>query len=247
MNMGSSMSIPALPRITVGYIRCSTEEQAREGLGLAAQEERIRAHCAAQGIPLADLLVDAGASGKSLERAGLQDLLGRIRRGEVGTVVILRLDRLTRKTRDLLQLVEGDFASRGVELVSLSEHLDTRTPAGRLMLTLLGALAQMERELIADRTRAALAVKKSRGARLGGTPLGFEPEAPGGALLPNEEELVSVRQIIARRLAGASFRAIAGELSAAGVPSKRGGAWRSETVRKVWARRALYLPLIAAS
>jgi site-specific DNA recombinase len=231
--------------VVIGYIRCSTEEQAREGFGLAAQESRIRGHCLDHGIPLDDLVVDAGESGKSLDRPGLQGLLVRVRRGEVGTVVVLRLDRLTRNTRDLLELVEGEFAARGVELVSLSEQLDTRTPAGRLMLTLLGALAQMERELIADRTRAALRVKQERGEHLGGTPLGFSLPVPGGALEPWGDELDVVRRILARRAAGASFRRIAEELRAAGLPTKRGGHWRSETVRKVWGRRSLYEPLLA--
>lgn len=231
----------------LGYIRCSTEEQARDGLGLAAQEGRIRAHCVAQGLHLDELVVDAGESGKNLERPGLQGLLTRVRAGDVGTVVVLRLDRLTRNTRDLLELVEGEFASRGVELVSLSEQLDTRTPAGRLMLTLLGALAQMERELIADRTKAALRVKKDRGERLGGAPLGFSLPASGAVLEFEEREMAPVRLILSRRAAGASYRAIAEELRAAGLPTKRGGTWRSETVRKVWGRRILYEPTLAAN
>lgn len=231
----------------IGYVRCSTEEQARGGLGLADQEARIRAHCVARGMALDELIVDAGASGKSLERTGLRALLERIQRGEVGTVIVLRLDRLTRRTRDLLELVEGAFARQGVELVSLSEQLDTSTPAGRLMLTLLGALAQMERELIADRTRAALAVKRERGDRLGGTPLGFDSGASGDGLAANQGELRAVRTILQRREEGAAFRAIAQELRAAGVPTKRGGVWRSETVRKVWQRRGRYAPLLGAA
>jgi DNA invertase Pin-like site-specific DNA recombinase len=238
---------PRDDRFVVGYLRCSTEEQSREGLGLASQESRIRAHCVAQGLILADLYTDAGVSGKTLDRPQLSALLSRVRAGEVGTVVVLRLDRLTRRTRDLLELVDGQFARHGVELVSLSEQLDTRTPAGRLMLTLLGALAQMEREIIADRTKAALAVKRERGERLGGEPLGLRAARPGDALEPLESELGPVRLILAKRAAGESYRAIATELKTAGVPTKQGGEWRSETVRKIWMRRELYERVLAMS
>jgi hypothetical protein len=136
---------PAAARPAVGYVRVSTEEQSREGVSLAAQEARIRAFCTTQGLPLADVLVDAGQSASTLDRPALRDLLARIEAGTVGTVVVAKLDRLTRRTRGLLALVEDTFRAHHVELVSLSEQLDTRTPGGVLMLTMLGAVAQMER------------------------------------------------------------------------------------------------------
>lgn len=227
-------------REVVGYIRCSTEEQVKEGLGLASQENQIRAYCVAHGFALERVYSDAGVSGKSLDRPQLGALLARIKGGEVGTLIVARLDRLTRRTRDLLGLVEDTLRPHSVELVSLAEHLDTRSPAGMMVITMLGAMGQMERELIGERTRAALAVKRERGDRLGGEPLGLRATTPGGPLEPVASELQTVHRILTRRGAGASFRAIADELRADVVPSKRGGAWRSETVRKVWQRRALY-------
>ena len=231
-------------RAVVGYLRCSTEEQSREGLGLTAQENRIRAYGIAHGLDLGDLFTDAGVSGKTLDRPQLGALLCRVRAGEVGMLIVARLDRLTRRTRDLLALIEDVLKPAGVELVSIAERLDTGSPAGMMVITMLGAMGQLERELIGERTRAALAVKRDRGERLGGEPLGLRASALTGALEPVEAELAPVRLILAKRDAGASFRAIAEELRAAGVPSKRGGAWRSETVRKVWQRRALYERLL---
>lgn len=233
------------PRLTVGYCRVSSDEQAREGVSLAAQEARIRAFCAAQGLPLADVLVDAGQSASTLDRPALRDLLGRIEAGAVGTVVVAKLDRLTRRTRDLLQLVEDVLRPQGVELVSLSEQLDTRTPGGVLMLTMLGAVAQMEREQVGERTRAALAYKRERGERVGTTPLGFRTPTPGAPMEPAEWELEPVRVILARRAAGVPFRAIAAELRMRGERTKRGGRWHASTVRAIWQGRERYAGSVA--
>lgn len=227
-------------RAVVGYCRVSTEEQAREGISLAAQEARIRAYCVANELPLAEVLVDAGGSGKSLQRPALQALLGRLRAGQVSAVVILRLDRLTRRTRDLLALVEDDFRHHQVRLISLSEQLDTQSPAGMMMLTVLGGLAQMERELIGERTKDALAQKRARGDWLGGTPLGCSRASEGGLVLESGPEADAVGFILTARKEGATFRGIAESLRDRGFRTQRGGSWHDSTVRKVWARRTIY-------
>jgi DNA invertase Pin-like site-specific DNA recombinase len=167
-------------------------------------------------------------------------LLEKVRAGEVSHVVVYKLDRLTRRTRDLLALVEDELKPRGVALVSLSEAIDTASPAGVMVLTMLGALAQMERELIAERTKAALAHKKTRGDRLGTTPLGFRTPEAGAAMVPVADELAPVAHVLTRRAAGLPFRAIAAELAAAGYATKRGGQWDGTTVRKLWLGRARY-------
>jgi DNA invertase Pin-like site-specific DNA recombinase len=243
------MGTPAVGshRPAVGYIRVSTEEQVREGLSLDAQRSRILAACAVHGLVLAEVLVEAGESAKTLNRPQLQLLLDRVRAGGVGAVVVTKLDRLTRRTRDLLELVEDVFKPAGVELVSLSEQLDTRTPAGVLMLTVLGALAQMEREQIGERTRSALRYKRDNGERLGTTPLGYRTTAAGAPMIAHHGELVAIRLILRRRRAGLSFGRIARELTAGGHQTKRGASWHASTVRAVWQRRAAYRLLLAAT
>lgn len=110
-----------------------------------------------------------------------------------------------------------------------------------LMLTLLGALAQMEREQIAERTRVALSYKRGRGERLGTTPLGFRTPRAGAAMVPDPRELETVQYILRRRRHGhASYRTIAAELTARLVPTKRGREWHASTVRGIWSRRAAY-------
>lgn len=229
-----------LPRKAWGYVRVSTEGQAAEGVSVEMQRARIAAHCFAAGIELGGVLADEGASGKTLDRPAFGELLEKVRAGEVSHLIVYKLDRMTRRTRDLLALVEDELKPRGVALVSLSEAIDTASPAGVMVLTMLGALAQMERELIAERTRAALAHKRTRGDRLGTTPLGFTTPEAGAAMQPVAAELAPVTHIVKRRAAGTPYRAIAAELTAAAYPTKRGGAWDAGTVRKLWLGRARY-------
>ena len=109
---GSSRSKEAQHRTylpAIGYARVSTDEQVREGVSLEVQQARIRAYALAKDLPLGDILVDEGRSGKDLKRPALQDLLARCDRGEVGHVIVWKLDRLTRRTRHLLTLVEEVF------------------------------------------------------------------------------------------------------------------------------------------
>jgi hypothetical protein len=91
----------------------------------------VRAYCDLHGLELAEVLVDAGESGKNLQRRAMRKLLARVRSGRIGAVVITKLDRLTRSPRDLFLLVDDELNPRSVELVSIQEHIDMRTPAGR--------------------------------------------------------------------------------------------------------------------
>jgi len=231
--------------VAVGYVRVSTDEQAREGVSIAAQRSRVRAYAEAKGLVLVDVLSDAGRSGKSLDRPALQDLLARCKRGMVGHVIVWRLDRLTRRTRHLLALVEDLFLARGIELHSVSESLDTSTPHGRFVLTLFGGLAQMERELVGDRTRAALAYKRQQHQPTSHPPLGFRANGPRERMVPVPEELAVVRSILRRYRAGDTYAGIARKLNAEGVPTKLGGHWHASTVRGIVQRRPFYDDVLA--
>ncbi len=229
------------PRPAIGYARVSTDEQAREGVSLEVQVTRIRAYAQAKELELVDVLTDEGISGKTLERPALRELLQRCERGEVGHVVVVKLDRLTRRTRDLLALVDDLFLARHIELHSVSESLDTSTPHGRFVLTLFGGLAQMERELIGERTRSALAFKRENGQPTSHPPLGFRVNGSRKhRMLPVPEELEIVRQILDLWRSGLSYRAIVRKLNEKGVPTKRGGRWYHGTVARIVQRREWY-------
>ena len=123
---------------TVGYVRVSTDKQADQGVSLDAQAEKIRAMAVVHGADLVDIIVDGGESAKSLKRPGMAKLLAMVDAGKVQTVIIAKLDRLTRSVRDLCELLER-FERRGVALVSVAESLDTGSAAGRLVLNIMAA------------------------------------------------------------------------------------------------------------
>ena len=127
----------------IGYVRVSTDRQAEQGVSLEAQEAKIRAMATVHGADLGDVIVDGGESAKSLNRPGLQRLLALINTGKVQAVIVAKLDRLTRSVKDLCGLLEL-FEKRKVALISVAESLDTGSAAGRLVITIMGAVSQWE-------------------------------------------------------------------------------------------------------
>lgn len=129
-------AIAAGDRKTIGYVRVSTQDQATEGVSLDTQEARIGAYAAAMGFEISEVIRDAGASAKSLQRPGTAQILEGVANGSIGRVVVLKLDRLTRSTSDLDRLLKL-FAASDASLVSVSESLDTTSACGRLVVNML--------------------------------------------------------------------------------------------------------------
>lgn len=202
----------------VGYLRVSTEEQAVSGLGLAAQRSAIEAEAARRGLPLLAVHVDAGISGKSLARPGLTAALADLDAGKGTVLLVAKLDRLSRSVHDATGLMQRADRS-GWGLVALDANVDTTTPQGAAMTQVLAVFAELERRLIGERTKAALAVKVAQGVKLG------RPRT-----LPTEV----VDRIRTAHDGGTSWSAIARALTAENVPTAQGGArWYPATVRYV--------------
>jgi DNA invertase Pin-like site-specific DNA recombinase len=217
-----------------GYVRVSTDKQADRGVSLEAQTEKIRAMAVVQGVTLLDVIVDAGESAKSLKRPGMLRLLAAVDAGSVETVIIAKLDRLTRSVADLAELLKR-FERRGVSLVSVADALDTRTAAGRLVLNIMVSVSQWEREAIGERTRDALHHKQAAGQRVGTVPYGWRCAADGRTLAPEADEQAIAELARAQRARGASLRAIAATLNRRGLRTRRGSAWRFQYVAAVLA------------
>src|SRR5260370_26245920 len=163
---------------TIGYVRVSTDKQADRGVWLEGQAEKIRDMAVVHHAELSDIIVDGGDSAKSLTRPGMARLLSLVDAGEVKAVIIAKLDRLTRSVKDLCTLLER-FERRGVALVSVAESLDTGSAAGRLVLNIMTAVSQWEREAIGERTRDAMNHKRTNGERVGNIQFGYRL-APDG-------------------------------------------------------------------
>lgn len=222
-------------RRVVGYVRVSTDEQAREGVSLAAQEERIRAFAFATGRELGEVIIDAGESAKSLKRPGMARIMDELRAGEIEAVVVLKLDRLTRSVRDLADLLEA-FQKHDAALVSVSESLDTSTASGRLMLNLLASVSQWEREAIGERTAMALAHKRSNGFVYGCTPFGYLRE--GNRLIGVPAELEALARVRDMRQRGATLRSCGEWLTKNGFAPRQGGAcWYPKSVSVILTSR----------
>lgn len=218
------------PTIAIGYVRVSTEGQALEGVSLDAQRDRIMAYCEAHGLELASIEADEGVSGKRADnRPGLQRALEAVCEAR-GVLVTYSLSRLARSTKDAIAIAES-LEKRGANLASLSERIDTTTAMGKFFFTTVAALAQLERDQIAERTSAALAYKRAQGQKTGGyVPYGFDA-GPDGRLTPNEPEQSAIARMQRLRSRGKSLRQIAADLEAQGIKPKRGERWHAKTVQ----------------
>lgn len=142
------------------YARCSTQDQT-----LDPQLNPLREHAVRRGWEPIEF-VDEGVSGKQATRPGLDALLAAARRRQVDAIVVVKLDRLARSVRHLTHLA-AEFEALGVQLVVLDQQLDTSTPSGRLLFSVLGAIAEFEADLIRERTLAGLAAARRRGRKPG--------------------------------------------------------------------------------
>ena len=184
-----------------------------------------------QSADLIDVIVDGGESAKSINRPGLQRLLTMVNESKVQAVIVAKLDRLTRSVKDLCGLLEV-FEKRKVALISVAESLDTGSAAGRLVITIMAAVSQWEREAIGERTRDALQHKRGNGERVGNIEFGYRLAADGKHLEPNPSEQAALTAIRKLRARGATLRDIAKELNADGYRTRRGTPWRLESVAR---------------
>jgi len=215
-----------------GYCRVSTEEQAREGISLDAQEEKIRTYAQLKDLDLIEIIRDEGFSGKDLHRPGLQRLFDLIQGAETEALIVYKLDRLTRNTSDLLHLVEDIFKKGNTRFFSITEEIDTESAMGKFFLTIMGAMAQMERELISERTSTALQYKKAQGQSLGKIPFGYS--RIDGKLVPDNTEKNIIHRIKRWRKNGLTYDKIAKLLNEKGIkPKYQNSLWHAGTVHYI--------------
>jgi len=207
-------------RRVIGYVRVSTSDQGRSGLGLEAQVEAINLKARSKGWEVVRIAKDV-ASGKTMNgRHELQAALSDLKAHRADALVATKLDRISRSTIDFATLLETASKQRW-HVVMLELDMDTSTPTGKLIAGVLANVAQFEREMIGQRTREALAVAKARGTRLGRARL----------ITPDLE-----KRILRMRRSGKSYEAIAEKLNGENIAAPAGGTWGWTTISRVVAR-----------
>src|ERR1700757_939705 len=234
-------------------VRCAiyTRKSSEEGLeqefnSLQAQREACEAFINSQRhegwVCLPAGYNDGGFSGATMERPALQRLLADITAGRVDTVVVYKIDRLTRSLADFAKIVEI-LDGRGASFVSVTQQFNTTTSMGRLTLNVLLSFAQFEREVIGERIRDKIAASKRKGMWMGGVPpLGYRVEDRKLLVIGSEAEIV--RFIFRRYAELGSVRLLKEELAARNIKSRlRTSAAGRISGGKPFARGALYLML----
>jgi len=214
---------------TIGYIRVSTNEQAESGLSLKSQQKKIQAYCELYGLALDDLLTDT-TSGKSINgRPAFKRLVFLAETNQVEHVVILKLDRMARNTKEAIEVAEL-FARKGVNLHSVSERIDTSSAGGRLFFTLMAAVAQWEREVIVERTKAALDVRRQNGQRISGQAPYGQLFNDSGGLIPDldEQQIIALAKKFQKQ--GLTLSAIAQALARSGCRNRNGNGFDKNAI-----------------
>jgi DNA invertase Pin-like site-specific DNA recombinase len=214
----------------VAYLRVSTDKQADRGVSLEAQRAKVQAYAELYDLELVAIEVDAGESAKSLDRPALRRALSMLKTGQAEALLVVKLDRLTRSVRDLADLVDGYFSKRAA-LLSVSEQIDTRSAAGRLVLNVLSSVGQWEREAIGERTAVAMRHLADQGRYTGGVaPYGWTLANDGTSLVAVEAEQGVIAKARELRAAGVSLRAVAATLAECGMVARSGRAFDPKAV-----------------
>ena len=205
----------------------STERQASSGSSLSNQTERIKQYCELNEMELTVIFTDVISGKRADNRAGLTDAV-KLAKDTGAALIVYSLSRLSRSTRDTLQIAET-LTAAGADLISIKEKIDTTTAAGKMVFRMLAVLNEFEREQISERVTTGIQHRKKKLQVYGREPYGFVKKS--GRLVPVEAEQKTIRSIFALRARGLSLRNIAGTLNKTSTQTKRdGGRWFASTV-----------------
>lgn len=213
------------------YPRVSGHEQ-EENYSIPEQIDRMKKYCESRDWMVYKIYTDAGYSGGSLERPGLQDMLKDVENGKLDMVLVYKLDRLSRSQKETLYLIEDVFEKHNVAFTSMTENFDTSTPFGKAILGILAVFAQLERSQIKERTMLGKDSLAQEGKWHGGKwiPIGYDYN--DRLLEINEYEAMQIKEIADLFLKGTPVRTIARLVTEKGYKHKY-GEWEAKTIRRV--------------
>lgn len=223
------------------YCRVSTVEQAEEGYSIDEQNLKIREYCEREGHEIYDLYEDRGISGKNItNRPGIKQLLKDATENKFDLVIVWKLNRISRKLLDILNIVEL-LNKHNIAFRSLTENFETETPSGKLQLNIMGAIGEFERETIAENVKMGLVARSREGRWCGGVVLGYDVvEIPSEGkkrkntkLQINEKEASAVRRIFDLYSQGHGYKAVVNRVNKEGYKTKRNNEFAVATVRDI--------------
>lgn len=216
----------------IGYVRVSSEGQA-DNSSLDDQQEKITAYCTALSHELVGIYQDVQSGGRSENRKGLQTAIADILAGKADGLIVLKLDRLGRRASDVLTLIDKELQPNNKALIVIDMNMDTSTPTGKLVLTMLAGVAEFEKSQINQRTaNGKKARAKTSPYANGGAPK-FGCKADNKNLIADNREQETINIIRKHHKSGKSRQSIADYLNKNNIPSKRGGQWSGTTVGRV--------------
>lgn len=211
------------------YARVSTGDQS---LGLDLQLAKLAAYADVHDLQVIDTVTDDGVSARTLDRPGWHKIEKLLATGRIDGVVIYKLDRLSRTVADFAKVLDR-FAAEGLALMSVMDQLDTTSAGGRLVVNIMASVAEWERQVIAERTRDALAQTKARGTYLGQPPVGYGVQ-DGQLVVRNPERVQLARKAKAANDSGQSLHSIANDFNRQGIPTGSGkGQWYPASVSRL--------------
>lgn len=220
---------------TAIYIRVSTEEQAEHGYSIRAQKDKLTYYANIKDWNIVDYYIDEGISGKTIKnRIRLMRMLKDIKQKKINNVLVYKIDRLTRSTKDLIDLIEF-FNHQNCDFNSLCESIDTLSATGRMFIKIIGIFAEFERENIIERVKLGLERKVKEGYTLANASLSYGYQKRKGQKVqkPNNKEAQIVLDIYHSFLKGKNYSTIAKELNENHIKTKRNSTWTYKTVKLI--------------
>lgn len=220
-----------LPLKVAIYTRVSTEEQAKEGFSLKAQEDILRKYAENKGFEVHGIYCDEGWSGKNYKRPGIQRLFKHLYEGKIKAILVKSVDRLSRRLSDITKLIDEVLLPNNCRLLESDNNLDSSTLEGRMFINLLGTFAEYERGAIVKRVKTGMKKRAELGDWNGGIVLGYDNKDK--QLVINKEEAFVVKRIFELRAEGKGYKYIAKTVNEAGYRSKKGKLFSICTIKRI--------------
>lgn len=216
------------------YVRVSTTSQMEEGYSIEEQKAKLESYCDIKDWHIYKVYTDGGFSGSTTERPALEQLIKDAQSKLFDTVLVYKLDRLSRSQKDTLYLIEDIFLKNNIEFVSLLENFDTSTPFGRAVIGLLSVFAQLEREQIKERMQLGKLGRAKAGKSMmwAKTSYGYNYDKETGSMTVNEYEALAVKEIFTSYLAGMSITKLRDKIN---EEYPKQPAWSYRTIRGILA------------